>query len=129
MSERKDIDWVAALSACSVGAVFEELKQQVRRDVESRNKLRSEYAHYVFRFIPEGDTFVVLIEGMKIHRTVTFFCRENAIIVQRSKGTPEIEATLTLNDEGECRVKIDGQERELWQMRKMALEELFFHSY
>jgi hypothetical protein len=36
------------------------------------------------------------------------------------------KATLTLNDMGECRLKINGQEREFWQFRRTALEDLFF---
>jgi len=46
--------------------------------------------------------------------------------VNDKDGKKILEATLTLNDSGECRVKIGGQEYELWQMRKKALENLFF---
>jgi hypothetical protein len=35
-------------------------------------------------------------------------------------------ATLTLNNEGECRLLVNGQELEEWQFRKMMWEELFF---
>ena len=55
------------------------------------------------------------------------FCRcEKTIQVNDKDGKKILEATLTLNDSGECRVKIGGQEYELWQMRKKALENLFF---
>jgi hypothetical protein len=40
-------------------------------------------------------------------------------------GNLTFEATVTLNDEGRCVAKVDDQERELWQLRKMALEKLF----
>jgi hypothetical protein len=39
------------------------------------------------------------------------------------------DVTLTFNDENECRLKVEGKERELWQVRRTALEELLFRSY
>ena len=39
------------------------------------------------------------------------------------------EVTLTFADEGECRLNVNGEDREFWQVRRMALEELFFRGY
>jgi hypothetical protein len=36
------------------------------------------------------------------------------------------EVNATFRDEGECRLKVNGEERVLWQVRRMALEELLF---
>jgi hypothetical protein len=36
------------------------------------------------------------------------------------------DATVTLSDDGECRFMVDGAEREFWQLRKRALEDLFY---
>jgi hypothetical protein len=37
--------------------------------------------------------------------------------------------TLTFNDQGECQLNVNGEERDYWQVRRMALEDLMFHSY
>jgi hypothetical protein len=39
------------------------------------------------------------------------------------------DVTLSFNDGGECRLNVQEKERELWQVRRMALEELLFRSY
>jgi len=36
------------------------------------------------------------------------------------------EVTLSFNDQGECQLKVNGEERDYWQVRRMALEELMF---
>jgi len=36
------------------------------------------------------------------------------------------DVTATFSDEGECRLEVNGKERDLWQVRRMALEELLF---
>jgi hypothetical protein len=49
--------------------------------------------------------------------------------VQDDTGKKMFEVTLTLSDEGECRLNVNEKERELWQVRRMALEELLFRGY
>jgi hypothetical protein len=39
------------------------------------------------------------------------------------------DTTATFGDEGEGRLKVKGQERGLWQVRRMALEELLFRGF
>jgi len=60
---------------------------------------------------------------------VNFNLTEHSIVISDQDGNTIFEAVATLNDEGECRLKVTGQEKELWQVRKMALEELFFKKY
>jgi hypothetical protein len=36
------------------------------------------------------------------------------------------EVSVIFNDEGKCRLKAKEQNRELWQVRRMALEDLLF---
>jgi hypothetical protein len=129
-----DFNWVAARSACSLGAVFELLKQQVQQDTEARQRILTAtiHRHYGFRFLSASSrSFSVLTEGNHIHCIVDFKLGDNAIQVGGSgfEGVPNFEATLTLDDEGECRAKIGEREFQLWQVRKMALETLFFRAY
>ena len=54
--------------------------------------------------------------------------RETSISVHDDHNQPIMEATLTLSDDGHCRLKVNNQEKEFWQFRRMALEALFFDS-
>jgi hypothetical protein len=122
-----NFDWVTALSECSVAQVFEVLRLQVKSDIETREALRPQtHRHYAFKFVSNGRTFAALVEGHKVHRVVRFGLEAQSITVRDDKETVVFTATTTLNDDGDCRLKINGQERELWQVRKMALEGLLF---
>jgi hypothetical protein len=123
----EDFDWVTALSGCSIGEVFLRLKQQVEFDVEARQDLCPEGLHYHFRFMAERETFSAVVEGHQILKQVVFSRKGKAISVKGESVS--FDATLTLDDEGKCKVRIDGQERELWHLRKKALEKLFFDDY
>jgi hypothetical protein len=49
--------------------------------------------------------------------------------VRGDNGNKMFEVTLTFNDEGECRLNVNEKERDWWQVRRMALEELLFRGY
>jgi len=121
-----EFDWVAARADCSVSEVFEKLRAQVKTDVDKRHALRPERTPYAFRFVSEGPKFIALVEGNKLHHAVIFSLENQIISVYDDDDNVIFKAEVTLNDEGKCVVKIDNEERELWQMRKMALERLFF---
>jgi hypothetical protein len=127
-----DFDWVNALSQCSLSTVFEKLKMEVDADVKSRNALRkidaSFGAQYGFAMVDGMGSFKVILNSNRTREVVTFDLKEKSISVSDSNGLL-FEATLTLNNDGECRVKIKGEERELWHVRRMALEHLFFGIY
>lgn len=126
-----EFDWVTARAGCSLNQVFEKLRAQVKEDVDLRHGLRPHATHYAFRFISEGPTFTALVEGNRIHHSVIFSLRNKEQVITVSTDNDDLlfHAEVTLNDEGKCVVKINDQERELWQMRKMALEKLFFTEY
>ena len=75
-----------------------------------------------------GNEFTVLLESKTLHKSVVFSLAEHAILVQDDKGKDMFEVTLTFNSESECRLKVNEKERELWQVRRMALEDLLFRS-
>ncbi len=58
-----------------------------------------------------------------------FSLAEHAILVRDYKGAQMFEMTLTFNDKGECKLYVNEEERELWQVRRMALEDLLFRGY
>ena len=122
-------DWVTARSSCSLPNVFKELRLQVEEDIKTRNALRPNNSPYEFSVAENGDDFTVLLEAKDVHRSVIFSLAEHAILVRDYKGKEMFEVTLTFNDEGECRLSVKGKECDLWQVRRMALEELLFRAY
>lgn len=46
-----------------------------------------------------------------------------------SGGIIELRATPGLTDAGECLHQVDGQNLDLWQVRRKALENVFFASF
>jgi hypothetical protein len=130
-TERKpeSFDWVTARAACSLARVFEKLKLQIQDDIKARNALRPPGAHYAFSVVEGGSkAFSVLVEGKNVHVSVRFDLDDEKISVYSKDGVT-FTGTVTLCDDGECRVKIGDQEHDLWQVRKMALEDLFFRAY
>jgi hypothetical protein len=122
-------DWVTGRSACSIPKVYKELRSQVETDVKTRNGLRPENSPYDFSVVERGADFAVLLKAGDVHRSVVFSAAEHAIVVRDDKGDQMFEVTLAFDEEGQCRWNVKGQERDPWQVRRMALDELFFHGY
>jgi len=123
----KDFDWVAARAACSLPKVFQQLKLEIEADVKARNEKRGENPYYEFSLIAKNGNLVILVSGNNLpQKTVTIKLTTKGISVHDTDDDFMFEATLTLNNEGECRLKIDNQERDFWQFRRMALEDIFF---
>jgi hypothetical protein len=122
-------DWVTARSACSLPKVFKELRLQVEEDVKTRNALRPDNSPYEFSVAENGPDFTAILEAKDVHKSVTFSLAEHAILVRNNRGDQMFEVTLTFNDEGECRLNVGKDQRDLWQVRRMALEELLFAGY
>jgi hypothetical protein len=121
-------DWVTARSQCSLPNVFKTLLLEVEEDVRKRNALRPNHSPYEFKVIENGDDFRVVLEAKELRRSIIFQLGEHAISVRDDLGTRMLEVTLSFNDEGKCRLKVDDVERELWQVRRIALEELLFRA-
>ena len=119
-------DWVTERSACSLPKVFNALRLQVVEDVKTRNALRPNNSPYKFSLVENGGGFTVLLEAKDVRKSVIFSLAEHAILVQDDKGNPMFDVTLTFNNEGECRLNVNEKERDFWQVRRMALEELLF---
>jgi hypothetical protein len=121
-------DWVTKRSLCSFPNVFKALRLEVEEDVKTRNALRPNNSPYEFLVTENGDEFTVLLESKTLRKSVVFSLAEHAILVRDDKGKDMFEVTLTFNDNGECKLAVHEKERELWQVRRMALENLLFRS-
>jgi hypothetical protein len=122
-------NWVTERSECSPPKVFKALRLQVEEDVKTRNAQRPNNSPYIFSVKEDISDFTVLLEAKELRKSVTFTLAEHAILVRDDKGNQSFEVTFVFNDKGECRLTVNGSERDSWQVRRMALEELFFRGY
>jgi hypothetical protein len=60
---------------------------------------------------------------------VTFSLAEHAILVRNDRGDLMFEITVAFRDDGQCRLAVNEKERDSWQVRRMALEELMFQGH
>jgi hypothetical protein len=127
--EAPKFDWVAQRSACSLPKIFKELRLEVEEDVKTRNALRPQNSPYEFSVTEDGADFAVLLRAKEARKSVTFSLAEHAILVRDDKGNQMFEISLTFGDDGKCKLHVDKEERDLWQVRRMALEELMFRGY
>jgi hypothetical protein len=127
-SNREKFDWVSQRFACSLPAVFKTLRLQVEDDVKKRNGLRPKFATYEFSVSDNDEGFAVTLEAGDVRKTVNFRLAEHAISVRDSRGEPMFDVTLSFNDQGECQMNVNKERLDSWQVRRLALEDLLFHS-
>ena len=119
-----EFDWVKARAACSIGQVFKELQLGVEGDVDAINSVRRLQPDTAFTaFSDRPDLFIVF---QNRGPRVKFICGEDRIEIADEVTGQNIVATLTLTDEGRCKLKVGQEELEQWQVRRRALEALLF---
>jgi hypothetical protein len=124
---KSKFDWVTERSSCSLPKVFSTLRVQVEDDVKTRNALRPNNSPYEFSVAEDVGEFTVLLKTAEASRSVAFNLTEHAIIVRDEQRNPMFEVAASLSDQGECRLKVNGEDRDFWQVRRLALEDLMFH--
>jgi hypothetical protein len=124
--EALPFNWVTERSACSLPKVFSALRSQLEQDVNTRNSLRPKYAPYEFSIGEDTNAITVRLKAEELHKSVTFSLGEHAITVRDDQGSRLFEVNVGFDDAGRCRLKVNGEEREFWQVRRMALEDLMF---
>jgi hypothetical protein len=131
-AERKpeNFDWVKARAECSSAAIFAKLRMSIEADVEIRNALRQRDEIF-FRFVASSNSRFAVASEEPITRmsggTIVFTVASGAIMATDGTGKDLFVSRPTLGDDGECRLKIGDKTFDLWQIRKMALEDLFFN--
>jgi hypothetical protein len=121
-----NVDWVSKRSSCSLLKMFQTLKLEVEKDVELRKSIRPEGERFGFQFAQHGDSFSVAREGNRREdfATVTFQLTDNTIYVDQNGRASNV--MIMLNNDGECKFKINDEEYESWQVRRKLLESIFF---
>jgi hypothetical protein len=114
--DKSKFNWVTGRSSCSLPKIF-------------RNALRPKNSPYEFSVKETGSDFTVSYEAKDVSRSVTFTLAEHGILVRGDKGNQMFEVNLTFTDEGECKLIVNKEPRDYWQVRRMALEELLFQGH
>lgn len=128
----EEIKWVTARSECSAWHMFQTLKHELKADVAERIIVRDKKGdtHYIFKTDSVGpDVFVVMREGHKNSKSVSFSQTKDEIIVSDNEDQVLFKIGIALNDEGRCVYWLDGEEKQSWQIRKLALDDLFFGKF
>ena len=126
-----EFDWVSAQSACTAEAMFERLRKGAEKDVEIRNRL-SGPDDVRYELHDDGEQFEVsrvAQSGSSKPKTVAFvtFTREGRSINVTGDGVDvDFIAIVAVNHEGICHFFVGEIEYADWQIRKLALEHLFF---
>ena len=133
-----DFDWVAAQAKCSTPSMFEQLRTRVRADVQHRNGVLNRDDQWRFEFHDEGDEFEVtrlISSGIgaqasgrppQVTASVKFVREGRRIHVQGGDVDVEFVAIVTLDATGQCRFAVGEAYYADWEIRRMALEQLFF---
>ena len=127
--EPKEFDWVTERSSCSLPKVFHTLVLQVEEDVKTRNALRPQNSPYEFSMEENGSDFKVVLAAGELRSAVVFTLAEHGILVRGGEGNQMFEVTLNFSPDGHCHLVVNDQQLDSWQVRRMALEELFFHGH
>lgn len=125
-----EFNWVRARAECSLARCFERLHAGVKGDVEARNEIaRALQEGIVFETArPSGARIMVTRSGNPIRRVDLVLTQDAILAEQRVQEQNDVtfRATPGLNNPCDCTLMIDGSELELWQVRRLALEKLFF---
>lgn len=124
-----NFDWVTAQAGCSVALMFQKLLEGARMDVERRNAAtfgRTDGWKFEFHEDEEGGFEVVRVGGPKGGAVVTFYREGPRINISGDGVDVMITAVVGINHAGECRYFVGEAEFLGWDVRKQALDQLFF---
>jgi hypothetical protein len=125
-------DWVAAQAECTAASMFERLRAGVKQDVEHRKALAGLDDGSRFEFSEDDEGFdVARLEGSRfadprIAALVRFERAGRRINVHGEEVDVDFTAVLTLDPAGQCRFVVGEALYAEWEIRRMALELLFF---
>jgi hypothetical protein len=123
-----DFDWVGAQARCSAALMFDRLQTRAEEDVRRRNSLLDRADGWKFEFYAEDDAFEVsrLVAPGKVGAVVQFELAGRRIHVQGEEIDVDFTAIVTLDTTGVCRFVVGEAMYSDWEIRRMALELLFF---
>jgi len=124
-----NFDWVSAQAGCSAVQMFQKLQDGAKADVDRRNLAASGRSdHWRFEFHDGDDGFEVvrIAVSSKDGAAVTFGREGSRINIDGDGVDVRITAVVGINPSGECRYFVGELEYLGWEVRKQALDQLFF---
>ena len=128
-SGKDDFDWVTAQAGCSAVLLFQTLKDGAKADVDRRNGAtfgRTDHWRFEFHEDDEGFEVVRLAGSSKTGASVTFQLEGPRIEINGDGVDVRLTAVVGINAHGDCRYYIGEGEFLAWEVRKQALDQLFF---
>jgi hypothetical protein len=121
-----NFNWIKARADCSLAQIFKQLELGATNDVDAANEQRKPEDHHTFSISTDYGRFSVTRKSRSVLPVSVDFSLEGEEIVVSTGNEIILTATIMLNNEGRCVLKVDGEELEQWQVRRMAFEDLFF---
>lgn len=121
-----NFNWIKARAECSLTQVLRQLELGARNDVDTANAQRMAEDRHKFSISASAGRFSVTRESSRALPLSVDFSSEGDEIVVCAGNEIILKATIALNYEGRCILRVDNEELEQWQVRRMALEDLFF---
>jgi hypothetical protein len=111
--------------------MFERLRTRVQEDVQKRNGLLGRTDGWRFEFESEDDAFeVARVVGSgprpDVTGIVTFERAGRRILIHSEDVDVDLTAVVTLDVNGSCRLVVGEAMYSDWELRRVALEQLFF---
>jgi hypothetical protein len=121
-------DWVSARQACSIEAFFERLYLGTVKNVEVRNAQATPGAPWQLQVQQVDPSLFSVLRLLKYGATAVVRVKRNRTEIRVDGQNIDVKfiGTVTMDDEGECRLLVDGQALDEWQVLKRAFESLFF---
>lgn len=124
-----ELNWVEKRAACTVATVFNQLCDGIKTDVEAINAALHLTEENLFQAAMHSDGTTIIVGQLNVipRKRLYVGTNEGRIQVFQEWDKTKWSATIGLNDEGRCTLRLDSvQELEQWQFRKKALGGLFF---
>ncbi|MDG7001406.1 MAG: hypothetical protein JRN15_20100 [Nitrososphaerota archaeon] len=126
-------NWVKLRHECSPFKIFVELQTGIEKDLEARKGLLKTTDPVKFTLEARDNFFTVTREFTDnladVHSMWVQFAWDKTGITVKINGAKNLQkATLTLTDDAECKLKLEGgEELSCLQFRKRFLEDIFFN--
>lgn len=133
-------NWVVERAKCNLDLTFEALAEVVKRDVDEMNQLSPKRRrNYEFSFEQNGEGVTPRLRVIRYPEGepdadgalyVTFEKSTSAIrIVQAPDGTAFLASPTWVESTSSCRLQIDGEGFQVWEISQRFLGPLFFGLY
>ena len=128
-----DFNWVAAQSTCNAASMFDRMVAGVKEDVQRRNGLLGRDDGWTFEVHEDGDDEFEVSRVVKsggrdstVAALVRFERAGRRIHVHGDDVDVDFTAVVALDAAGACRFVVADDLYSEWEIRRMALEQLFF---